>query len=220
MPASILSRCAALLALSAAALAHAEPVVTYDFGASGFFGGGTLAGSLSATLQPTPATAQPPFGAGGGTAGLAQVSAFEARFSGNFALPDAVFDLGELLSVRIFDIGTFASTPASASAQPAILEIRAFDDESELALTFLFAASQELLQAFLPLAAPGAVAGVLVNHTPQDDGRRFTTERFAELREQADGGGSFPPQAVPEPGSAALSAAALLSALLLRRRRP
>jgi hypothetical protein len=213
------STAAAALAALALGTAQAAPVATYSFGAADFVGGGFLSGSLTATLLPS-ATLPPPFVLPSGSAGLAEVLAFEASFSGNARLPDAQFDASELQSVRLLDSGTFAGSTQTVQSVPAILEILAFDDETEVSLQFLFAASQELFDAFLPFAAPGARRGAEINDTSDDTGRRFTLNAGAELI-----GASFdptlpPPVAqVPEPGGAARAGVALLAAALVRRRR-
>lgn len=207
--------CAAGLAIAGA---HAGPVATYSFSAAGFEGGGTLSGGLTVELTPTGALGAP-FQLPSGSAGLAELLDFQASFSGNFRLPDAVFDASEVQSLRLIDSGTFAGATQTVQSVPAILEILAFDDETEVALRFLFAASDAFLAAFQPLATPGLQRGAEVNDTTDDTGRRFTTQAGAELIGATFDEPTIPPQAVPEPGSAALAGVALLAAAAARRRR-
>lgn len=217
--AALLAACGALALGSAA---QAGPVATYSFDAGGFFGGGALAGGFTVNLQPTTAPGAP-FALPSGLAQLADVLDFAATFSGNARLPDASFDITELQSLRLLDNGTFAGAAQTVQSVPAILEILAFDDETDVSLRFLFAASDALLQAFQPFATPGLGRGAEINDTADDTGRRFTDQAGVELI-----GATFddtpvpppPPQGVPEPGSAALAGAALLAAATVRRRRP
>lgn len=216
--AALLAACSAL-ALGPAA--HAGPVATYSFSAGSFFGGGALAGGFSVNLQPTNALGAP-FALPSGIAGLADVLDFQASFSGNARLPDASFDISELQSLRVVDNGTFAGATQAVQSVPAILEILAFDDETEVEMRFLLAASDALLQAFQPFATPGLRRGAEVNDTTDDTGRRFSDQANAELIVATfdDTPVTPPTQAVPEPGSAALAGVALLAAAAMRRRRP
>lgn len=211
---------AACGALALAPAAHAAPVATYSFSAGSFFGGGALAGGFTVNLQPTNALGAP-FALPSGIAGLADVLDFQATFSGNARLPDASFDISELQSLRVVDNGTFAGATPTVQSVPAILEILAFDDETEVEMRFLLAASDALLQAFQPFATPGLRRGAEVNDTTDDTGRRFTDQANAELTAATfdDTPVTPPPQGVPEPGSAALAGAALLAAAAMRRRR-
>jgi hypothetical protein len=191
----------------ACATAHAEPVASYSFGASGFAGGGAVTGAFTGLFTPSGLTF--PFSAGTGHIVTADVSAFSATLSGNATLPEVSWELDELQSLRLVE-----PRPGNPAGTPVALELRAFDLATEIELLLRVAVGSDIADA---LFGPGAFLGARLEDTAADGDRRFANSVVVEFQGLA--GPGTPPGAVPEPPAAALALVALLLARVASGRR-
>lgn len=134
----------AALALSSACLvapaAQAATVpATYLIDATDFDQGGSLTGSISGTLLEWLAAPNPPFAAGSGRMTLPDTSSFSVSFSGSSVLPDANFDLSDVISLTLVDDGTFGASGGQPASSPAMFVLTAYDAASDSDLFIRFA---------------------------------------------------------------------------------
>lgn len=200
--------------LAAALLAAVAPLASagsiegrYELGAQSFPGGGGLRGTLTARFV----DALPPglpFSIGSSLA--VELLGFSASFDGSSPAPAATFELDEVISLRMIDDGTFGiGTPEGVlDAIPALFELNAFDDETQVELTFRFAG--------LDIAA-ALLAGPAVTEVAFFDGDVVRTRRAAENFVRLIGGDE-PPAAVPSAGSWTLALAGIAGLGWARRR--
>jgi hypothetical protein len=113
---------------------------SYTFTATAFDQGGTLSGSISGTLLEWLLAPMPPFAAGSSRMTLPGLGRFSASFSGSSVLPDASFDLAEVISVTLVDDGTFGAGGGQPATAPALFDLVAHDTASDSDLFIRFAA--------------------------------------------------------------------------------
>jgi hypothetical protein len=200
-------------ACSAVALVAASAVVppafaasvaaSWQFGATAFDRGGTLTGSIGGTLLEWLLAPSPPFAAGSSLMTLPDTASFTASFSGSSVLPDASFDLADLVSVTLVDNGTFGAGGGQPSAVPALFELLAYDATSDTDLFIHFA------------ALPGAVGlltgdpGAGIDWRADDISARLSSQVSVRLNA---------PGQVPLPATLSLALAGLGLMTALRRR--
>ncbi len=183
---------------------QAAPVSgSYQFSATEFDQGGTLAGTISGTLFEWLAAPAPPFAPGTSRMTRPDLTGFSATFSGSSVLPNSSFDIADLISVTLVDDGTFGGGGGQPGSAPALFDLVAYDDESESELFIRFAA--------LPGASPqlSGAPGAGIEWRADDISARLSDHVSVQRQGR--------PEQVPVPPTLALVVLALALVSVCRR---